>query len=93
MISNAIYEDCKRWNKNLSIAWFDYQKAFDSIPHSWVEESIAMVEVNRKIVRFYKLLLEKWKNASVKNKAGKNAVVAHSDTKRIFQGDLLYFSV
>ena len=35
MISKAIYEDCKR-NKNLSIAWINYLKAFDSVPHSWV---------------------------------------------------------
>ena len=37
IISKAIYEDCRRRNKNLSIAWIDYQKAFDSVPHSWVE--------------------------------------------------------
>jgi len=34
MISKAIYEDCRRRNKNLSIAWIDYQKVFDSVPHS-----------------------------------------------------------
>ena len=28
MISKAIYEDCRRRNKNLSIAWIDYQKPF-----------------------------------------------------------------
>ena len=37
MISKAIYEDCRRRNKNLSRAWIDYQKVFDSVPHSWVE--------------------------------------------------------
>jgi len=45
MISKAICEDCKRRNKNLSIAWIDYQKAFDNIPHSWVEKSIELVGV------------------------------------------------
>jgi hypothetical protein len=59
MISKAIYEDCRR-NTNLSIAWIDYQKAFDSVPHSWVEKSIALVAVNSKIVRFCKLSMEKW---------------------------------
>ena len=44
----------------LSIAWIDYQKAFDSVPHSWLEKSVALVGVNRKIVRFYKLFMEKW---------------------------------
>ena len=42
------------------IAWIDYQKAFDSVPHSWVEKSIKLVGVNGKIVRFCKLSMEKW---------------------------------
>jgi hypothetical protein len=38
MISKAIYEGCRRRNSNLSTAWIDFQKAFDSVPHSWVEK-------------------------------------------------------
>jgi hypothetical protein len=68
VISKAIHEDCQRRNKNLSIAWIDYQKAFNSIPLSWVEESTEFMEVNSKIVRFYRLLLEKCNNASLKTK-------------------------
>ena len=52
MISKVLYEDCRRRNRNLSIAWIDCQKAFDSVPHSWVEKSIALVGVNSKIDRF-----------------------------------------
>jgi hypothetical protein len=37
-VSKPVYEDCKRRKKNLSIAWADYEKAFDSVPHSWVEK-------------------------------------------------------
>ena len=44
----------------ISIAWIDYQKAFDSVPHSWVEKSIELVGVNNEIVRFCKLSMEKW---------------------------------
>ena len=29
-----------------------YQKTFESVPHSWVEKSIQMVEVNNKIVNY-----------------------------------------
>jgi hypothetical protein len=38
--------------KNLSIAWTDYQKAFDSIPCGLIENSIELVGENSKIVRF-----------------------------------------
>jgi hypothetical protein len=74
MISKAIYEDCRRRNKNLSRAWIDYQKAFDGVPHSWVEKSIALVGMNSKIVRFCKLSMEKWITREFfKNKAGSNS--------------------
>ena len=82
MISKAIYEDCRRRNKNLSIAWIDYQKAFDSVPHSWVEKPIALIGVNSKIVRFRKLPMETRNTRLFKNKAGSNTVTTHSDTKR-----------
>ena len=60
MISKAIRKNCKRRDKNLSTAWSDYQKAFDSIPYSWVEKSIEMVRVNSIIVTFCKLSMDKW---------------------------------
>ena len=83
IISKTIYEDCRRRNKNLSITWFDYQKAFDSVPHSWVEKSIALVGVNSKIISFLKLSMEKWNiRLILKNKAGSNAGTTHSDRKR-----------
>ena len=59
MISKAIYEGCKR-NKNVRIAWIDYQKASDSVSHRWAEKSTELVRVNSKIVRFCKLAMEKW---------------------------------
>jgi len=60
MISKIIYEDCRTRNRNLNIASIDYQKASDSLPHSWVENSTALVGMNSKIVRFCKLSMEKW---------------------------------
>jgi len=86
-LMKATYVNGKRSNKNLSIACIDYQKAFNSIPHSWVETSIELVGVNSKIVKFCKSSVEKWNNASVKNKARRNAVAAHFDTKRNIRRD------
>jgi hypothetical protein len=42
------------------MAWTDYQKAFDNVPHSWIEKSIELIGVNYKIVKFCsKLSMEK----------------------------------
>ena len=67
------------------------RKAFDSVPHRWVDVSIALVGVNSKVVRFCKLSMEKWTTRiSFKNKAGSNAVTTHSDTKRNIPRELYF---
>ena len=88
MISKAIYEDCRRRNKNLLMAWIDYQRAFDSVPHSWVEKSIELVGVNSKIGRFCKLSMENW-NTRLILKSKQEVMLSQPIQIRrgIFQGD------
>ena len=40
LINKMINDDCHARKKNLSMAWIDYKKAFDSIPHSWIVECL-----------------------------------------------------
>ena len=93
MISKAIYEDCKRRNKNLSTVWIDYQKAFNSVPHSWVVKSTEMVRVNSKIVKFCKWSVqerEQWnKMLQLKTKQEVMQLQPIHIWWGIFQGDSL----
>jgi len=75
---------------NLSIAWIDYQKAFDSVLHSWVEKSIELVGVNSKLVRFCKLSMEKW-NTKLHLKTKQEVLQSQpvQIPSGIFQGDCL----
>jgi hypothetical protein len=59
LISKEILEDCKKRRMNLNMAWIDYQKALDCVPHSWIEKSIELIGVNNKTVKFCKLSMEK----------------------------------
>ena len=36
LINRMIIEDCKSKHRNISMAWIDYQKIFDSVPHIWI---------------------------------------------------------
>ena len=53
LISQAILQECKRGEKNLSMAWIDYQKAFDRVPHSWIIKSLELIGL---IIKLYYLL-------------------------------------
>jgi hypothetical protein len=58
----TIFYDCRKRRMNLNIACIDYQKAFDSVPHtcSWIEKSTELAEMNNKIVKFWKLSMDRW---------------------------------
>jgi hypothetical protein len=32
------------------MAWIDYQRAFDSVPHSWIIKSWQLIGINNKII-------------------------------------------
>lgn len=36
LINKTILETCKKNKRNLSTAWVDYKKAFDSVSHDWI---------------------------------------------------------
>ena len=36
LINRMIIEDCKSKHRNISMAWIDYQKTFDSVTHIWI---------------------------------------------------------
>ena len=43
--------------KNPAMAWIDYKKAFDSVTHSWILESLNMTHLSR----FVEYSMQDWK--------------------------------
>ena len=35
-IDRAVIKEVKSRNKNLAMAWIDYKKTYDTVPHSWI---------------------------------------------------------
>ena len=44
LIDKAVMLDCHRGKRNLSVAWIDVRKAYDSVDHDWL---CAMTDVHR----------------------------------------------
>ena len=42
LIDKMILQDCKKGHKNLAMAWVDYRKAYDLVPHSWILECLEL---------------------------------------------------
>ncbi|XP_063599561.1 uncharacterized protein LOC134775881 [Penaeus indicus] len=45
LIDKMIIRNCKRRGTSLGMAWIDYKKAFDMIPHSWLVECMELFGV------------------------------------------------
>jgi hypothetical protein len=75
---------------NLSTAWIDYQKAFDSVPHSWIEKSTELLGVNNKSINFCKSSMEKWRTR-LQLKTNKELLQSRliKINRGIYQGDSL----
>ena len=84
IIDKTIIKNCKRRHKNLSIAWIDYRKAYDMVPHSWIIECLDMIGVAENLKELIARSMPGWKTILT---AGKEEVVTIQ--RGIFQGDCL----
>ena len=48
-IDGAVIKEFNSISKNIAMAWIDYQKAFDMLPHSWITECLDLFEVAESI--------------------------------------------
>ena len=85
-IDRAVIKKVKFRNKNLAMAWIDYKKAYDMVPHSWVIECLDLFGVAENINCLLVNSIEKWKVMLCSG----NSELGEVEIKRgIFQGDSL----
>ena len=65
LLDKHILEITKNAKRNASMMWIDYAKAYDSVPHSWIEESLHLYKVDTTTIRFILALMKKWRTRMV----------------------------
>ena len=40
LLTNSVWHQVKSKNRSLAVAWIDYRKAYDSVPHNWLLECL-----------------------------------------------------
>lgn len=90
LTSKLIDKDCKENRKNLALAWIDYVKAFDSIPHSWIIEALNIYRTSDQILSFLYRVMKTWKTDLNLTTTEKTLTIENIDIKTgIYQGDSL----
>ena len=50
IVDSAVLEQAHKDNRNLYIAYIDYHKAFDSVPHSWLIHVLEIYKIDPLII-------------------------------------------
>ena len=61
LIDKTVLKDCKKRHTNLSMAWIDYRKAYDLVPHSWVNECMEMFGIAENLRTFLQKSMQQWR--------------------------------
>ena len=72
------------------MAWIDYRKAFDRVPHSWIIKTLELIGIDNKVIAFTKKAMTYWRTCMRLH--AENELIETEDIKiqcGIFQGDLL----
>ena len=60
LIDKMTLNDCRMRHKDLVMAWVDYKKAYDMVPHSWIIECLKMARVPQTITTFLQQSMRSW---------------------------------
>ncbi|XP_075170249.1 uncharacterized protein LOC142242567 [Haematobia irritans] len=90
IIDSVITNQAIRNRKNLYTAFIDYQKAFDSIPHSWLIEILRIYKIDNKLIDCIRCMMEHWQTTLHIRQGNVNTTSKPiSITRGIYQGDSL----
>ena len=90
LINKMIIESCKKKHRNLSAAWIDYRKAFDSVPHKWILKALDIYGISPTITNFLQQAMTQWNTKlSITLANGTDMSGSIPIDRGIFQGDSL----
>ena len=85
-VDRVVIKEVKSRNKNLAMAWIDYKKAYDMVPHSWIIECLDLFGVAENIKSLLVNSMENWK---VMQCSGNSELGKVEIKQGIFHGDSL----
>lgn len=90
MIDRMVTLDCHRHKRNLSVAWIDVRKAFDSVDHGWLKKILRINRFPTWICRVVDNLSDSWNTRiAVKTTKGYEVSSPINFNRGLPQGDAL----
>ena len=85
-IDQMVLKEVKRRKRNVAMAWVDYKKSYDMVPHSWLEECFRVFGIASNVDNLLVNSMKKWKTDLT---FGGKSLGEVKIKRGIFQGDSL----
>ena len=89
-VDGSIAEEAKRDKRSLSVAWVDYRKAYDLVPHRRVNEMLRAIRAPKAIRALVRVLTKMWATDLCLLTAEGPKHIPIRMKRGIFQGDSLF---
>ena len=89
IIDGAAAKEATLMGRNLSVAWIDFKKAFDMVPHPWVRDMLRAVRAPRLVRRTIKRLMKMWRTNVELCGGDKTIRIPVTFRRGLYQGDSL----
>jgi hypothetical protein len=90
IIDSVILKQAEKEKRNLTTCYIDYKKAFDSVPHSWLQKVLEIYKIDPIIQNLLKYLMTQWRTRIHLQADNINIQTDSIQINRgIFQGDSL----
>ena len=60
LIDKTTLRDCKKRHTNLAMAWKDYKKGYDMVPHGWISECLETFGIANNVQDFLNSRMKSW---------------------------------
>lgn len=59
-VDQMVAEDAAMQGRHLAVAWVDYAKAYDNVPHPWIKRMLKCLKAPRVVRKAIRRLMRKW---------------------------------
>ena len=88
-VDAAIAREAQVDKRDLSVAWIDYRKAYDMVPHRWIRGALKAIRAPKQVRRLVRRLVPLWQtNLTVRTAQGTTSIPV-TLKRGVFQGDSL----
>ena len=61
LMDKAVIRNCKRRETNLNMAWINFRKAYDMVPHAWIIKALKLIGAAPNVIALLKSTMTGWK--------------------------------